>query len=114
MNMQYPILGNLKIIWAPYHIFLNLKRYCIALTKPKRKAIPSLGYTITSWAELFRSKLLKGYYSCLEGLTEHAIPLLGYPKNTLGSITYILTHGRVLCSPMKTNKETNALINYII
>jgi hypothetical protein len=21
MNMQYPILGNLEIVWAPYHIF---------------------------------------------------------------------------------------------
>jgi len=72
-----------------------LKRYCIALTKPTRNAIPSLGYAVTQWAELFWSKLLKGYYSCLEGFTKHAIPFLGYPKNTLGSITYILTHGRV-------------------
>jgi hypothetical protein len=21
MNLQYPILGNLEIVWAPYHIF---------------------------------------------------------------------------------------------
>jgi hypothetical protein len=21
MNVQYPILGNLEIVWAPYHIF---------------------------------------------------------------------------------------------
>jgi hypothetical protein len=47
--MQYPIFGNPKIVWAPCHIFWNLKRYCIPLTKPRRNTIPSLGYNITPW-----------------------------------------------------------------
>ncbi len=111
MNMQYPIMDNLEIIWALYHIFWNLKKHCVTLTKPRRNAIPSLGYTITPWAELFWSKLLEGYYSCPKGLTKHAIPLLGYPRNTLGFITYLLTRGGVLCNLMKTNEETNTLIN---
>jgi hypothetical protein len=38
------------------------------------------------------------------------IPLVGYPKNTLGSITYILKLGGVLHSPTKTYKESNALL----
>jgi hypothetical protein len=82
-----------------------LERYCVALTKLRRNAIPSLGYIVTPWAELFWFKLLKRYCSCPKGLTEHAIPLLGYPKNILGSITYLLTHGEVLCNLMKTNKK---------
>jgi hypothetical protein len=36
MNMQYPILGILEIVWAPYHIFQQLEGYCIALPKPRR------------------------------------------------------------------------------
>jgi len=114
MNVQYTIIGNPKIVWAPYHIFWNLERYCVTLTKPRRNAIPSLGYTIRSWAEFFWSKLLKGYCSCLKRFTKHAIPLLGYPINTSGSITYLLTHGRVLHNPMKTNEETYTLISCIL
>jgi hypothetical protein len=66
----------------------------------------------TWWLRMteFLIVLLEGYCSCLEGLNKHAIPFLGYPKNTLGSITYLLTHGRVLRSPTKINKETNTLI----
>jgi hypothetical protein len=43
MNMQYPILGTLEIVWAPYHIFQQFKRYCIALAKPRRNVTPSFG-----------------------------------------------------------------------
>jgi hypothetical protein len=86
---------------------------CVALTKPKRNLILSLGYTITPWVELFWSKLLEGYYSCTKGFTKHALPLLRYFKNTLGSITYLLTPGRVLCNLIKTNK-TNILISCIL
>jgi hypothetical protein len=39
-----------------------------------------------------------------------AIPLCRYPKNALGSIMYLLTHGGVLCSTTKTSKETNTII----
>jgi hypothetical protein len=94
MNLQYPILGNLEIVWAPYHIFWNLERYHVTLTKPKRNAIPSLGYTITLSVELFWSKLLEGYFLCPKGLIKHAIPFLGYPVNTLGPITFFW-HGGV-------------------
>jgi len=34
----------------------------------------------------------------------------GYPKNTLGSITYILKLGGILHIPTKTYKEYNTLI----
>jgi hypothetical protein len=53
MEMQYPILGNHEIFWAPYHIFLNLERYCVALTKLRKNAILSLGYIITPWQNYF-------------------------------------------------------------
>jgi hypothetical protein len=33
--------------------------------------------------------LLEGYCSCLKLLNTPMIPLIGYLKNTLGSITYI-------------------------
>ncbi len=33
-----------------------------------------------------------------------------YPKNTLGSITYILKLGRVFHSPTKTYKQSNTLL----
>jgi len=44
----------------------------------------------------------KGYCSCLGILNAHAIPLVGYPINLLGSITYLLKLGRVLHSRTKT------------
>jgi hypothetical protein len=43
MNVQYPILGTLEIVWAPYHIFQQFNGHCIALPKPRRNAISSLG-----------------------------------------------------------------------
>jgi len=43
-------------------------------------------------------------------LNEHALPFYRYKKNTLGSIMYLLTCGRVLCSPTKIYKETNTFI----
>ncbi len=89
MNMQYPIMGNLEIIWAPYHILWNLERYCVGLTKPRRNTISLLGYTITPWAKLFWSRLLEGYCSCSKGFIKHAISFLGYPINTFGSITHL-------------------------
>jgi hypothetical protein len=44
---------------------------------------------------------------------EHVIPFLGYPKNTLGSITCLLTRGGVLHSLTKTYKETNTPIRVL-
>jgi len=52
----------------------------------------------TPWAELFWSRLLEGYCSCSKKFNEHAIPLSKYPKNTLGSITYLLKLGKVIHS----------------
>jgi len=67
-----------------------LEGYFIAIPKPKSKAIPCSGYSITPWAKFFWSNLLKGYCKWLGILNAHAIPLVGYPKNPLDSITYIL------------------------
>jgi hypothetical protein len=64
----------------------------------------------TTWAELFWSRLLKGYCSFPKKFNEHAIPLSRYFINTLGSITYLLTSVKVLHSPTKTYKEINTFI----
>jgi hypothetical protein len=84
MNLQYPVVGTFEIVWAPYHIFRQFKGYCIALPKLRRNAIPSSGHT--------------------------TIPLSKYPKNTLGSITYIFAREGVMHSPTKTYKNFNTLI----
>jgi len=82
-----------------------LERYYVALTKPRKNAIPSLGYIVTPWVKLFWSKQYIRVLLMPRKFTKHAIPLLGYAKNTLGFITYILTHGRVLYSPMKQGNQ---------
>jgi hypothetical protein len=43
MNMQYPILSTLEIVWVPYHIVQQFEGYCIALPKPRRNAIFFIG-----------------------------------------------------------------------
>jgi predicted nucleic acid-binding Zn finger protein len=58
--------------------------------------------------------VLKGYCSCSKLFNTHAIPFIGYTKNTLDSITYFWKHGKVLCNPTKTYKETNTLIKYYV
>jgi len=42
-----------------------------------------------------------------------AIPLIGYPINTLSSITYLLKLGGVFHNPTKTNKQSNTLLEVI-
>ncbi len=42
--------------------------------------------------------------------TQFAIPFVGYFKNTLGSITYLLKLGRVFHNPTKTYKQSNTLL----
>jgi len=42
------------------------------------------------------------------------MPLSRYPKNTLGSTTYLLRCEGVLHNPTKTYKETNTLIRVFI
>jgi len=73
--------------------------YCIALPKPTRKPIPSLGYLIIKHHG--STSLLEGYCLCPKLLNAPAVPLAMYPRNTLGSITYHLKLGGVLDSPTK-------------
>jgi hypothetical protein len=84
MNVQYLILGILEIIWAPYHIFQQFEKYSITLKKPRKNAIPSLGYT------------------AIPSLGHTTIPFSRYPKNTLGFTTYFLTREGIMHSSTKT------------
>jgi hypothetical protein len=84
MNVQYLILGIPEIDWPPYHIFQQFEEYSIALKKPRKNAILSLGYT------------------AIPSLGHTAIPISRYPKNTLGSTTYLLTHEKVMHNLIKT------------
>jgi len=61
-----------------------LEKYYVIVTKPKKNVIPSLGYIVTPWTELFWSKLLKRYFSCPEGLTKHAIPPFRVSQKYIG------------------------------
>jgi hypothetical protein len=73
--------------------------YCIVLPKPTRKPIPSLRY---STIKHHGSMLFEGYYSWPKLFNTSTIPFIGYPKNTLGSITYILKLEGVLHSLTRT------------
>jgi hypothetical protein len=58
---------------------------------------------------------LEGDYSCLKLLNTHAIPIEGYLRNTLGSITYLLKLGGVFHNLIRTlnlkpYKKINALL----
>jgi hypothetical protein len=66
--------------------------YCIALPKPPRKPILSLGYSIIKH---HGSTLLKGYCSCSKLHDTLAMPFIIYLKNTMGSITYLFKLGGV-------------------
>jgi hypothetical protein len=76
-----------------------MEGYCIALPKPTRKPIPSLGYFVNKHQGFM---FLEGYCSCPKLLNTPTLPLTWYPRNTLGSITYILKLGGILHSPPKT------------
>jgi len=84
-----------------------VEQYCVALPKPIKKPIPSLKYFIIKHQG---STLFERYYSSLKLFNTPAIPLVRYPTNIVGSITYILKLGRVMHSPTKTYKENNTLI----
>jgi len=56
------------------------------------------------------SMLLEGYCSWPKLFNTLTIPLSGYPKNTLGSITYFFKVGGVFHSPTKTYKQSNTLL----
>jgi hypothetical protein len=74
--------------------------YCIALPKPTRKPIPSLGYSVIKHQGF--TSLLKGYYLCPKLFNTTAIPHTKYLKNTFGSIIYLLKLVRILHNPTKT------------
>jgi hypothetical protein len=73
--------------------------------------MPSLRYFIIKHIGCtYESMLLEGYCSWPKLLNTLTIPLLGYPINTLGSITYFLKLGRIFHSPTKTYKQSNSLL----
>jgi len=87
-----------------------VERYCVALRKPTKKPIPSFKYSIIKHQGF---TLLEGYYSSPKQFNTPAIPLVGYPTNTVGSITYLLKLGKLMHSPTKTYKESNTLITIL-
>jgi hypothetical protein len=108
-----PRFGYPGIVWAPYHIFWNLERYCVVLTKPRRNIIPSLGYIVNTMGWIILVQATKGVLLMPKRIQWTCNTLLRYPRNTLGSTTYILKHGGVLHSPTKTYKETNIFIKIL-
>ncbi len=78
---RYPIntLGSITY-------FLTCGGVLCTLTKPPRKPIPSLGYLVIKH---HGSTLLEGYYSCSKLHNKTTIPFISYPKNIMGSITYL-------------------------
>jgi hypothetical protein len=88
-----------------------MKGYCITTPKPTRKSIPSLGYFIIKHhGYTHGSTLLEGCCSWPNLLNTLIIPFSTYPKNTLGSITYLLKFEGVFHSPTKTYKQSNILL----
>jgi hypothetical protein len=85
-----------------------LEGYCVALPKPTRKLIPSIAYSVIKHKGSM--SLFKGYWSCPKLFNTPTIPLVGYPINTLGSITYLLKLEKVLHNPTKTYKNFNTFI----
>jgi len=80
------------------------------MPKLARKLIPSLGYFIIKHCGCMHGfTLLDGYCSWPKLQNTFTIPFLGYPMNTLGSITYLLKLGGVFHSPTKTYKQSNTL-----
>jgi hypothetical protein len=53
---------------------------------------------------------LEGYYSSPKLLNTSIVPLVGYPRNTLGSTKYLLKFGGALHNTINTHKERNALL----
>jgi len=90
-----------------------MEGYCITLPKLTRKPIPSLWYFVIKH---HGSTLLEGYCSSPKLFNTHGIPLVGYPINTLGSITYFLKLEGVLRSFTKTYKESNTVpyLGYLV
>jgi hypothetical protein len=80
-------------------------------SKPTRKPIPSLRcFIIKHHGCTHGFTLLEGYCSWSKLFNTPTIPLLGYLKNTLGSMTYLLKLGSVFHSLTKTYKQSNTLL----
>jgi hypothetical protein len=82
----------------PFLIFKNAK------FKPWKKAIPSWGYFVNTMGWIILVQVIKGVLFMPKTTTQciHVIPFLGYIKNPLGSITYLLKLRGVLHSHSKT------------
>jgi hypothetical protein len=88
-----------------------LEGYYIITPKLTRKPIASLGYFIIKHHGCMHGcTLLEGYCSWPKLFNKLTIPFLGYPINTLGSITYIMKLGRVFHNLTKTCKQRNTLL----
>jgi len=87
-----------------------LEGYFIALLKLKSKAIPCMGHSINTMGYIILVSTIKGYCVWQGILNAHAIPFVRYPKNPLGSITYLLKLEKVLHNHTKTYKKTNSFI----
>jgi hypothetical protein len=71
-----------------------MEGYCVALPKPTRIPIPSLGYYVIKHQG--SPSFLEKYYSCPKLFNTFVIPLVGYAKNTLGSITYLFETWKII------------------
>jgi len=84
-----------------------MEGYLETIPKPIKKINPSSRYYVIKHHGFM---LLEVYCSCPKLLNTHVIPLVGYFKNTLGSITYLLKLGGVLHNLNKTQKKHNIVI----
>jgi hypothetical protein len=57
---------------------------------------------------------MKGYCLCPKLLNTHAIPLTGYPRNTLSSITYLLKLGEYCIALPKPKRDVIPSMGYTI
>jgi len=85
-------------------------KYCIALLKPTRKLIPSSSDSVIKHQGFM--SLLEGYCSRPKLFNTPTIPHTRYPRNTLGSITYLLKFGRVLHNFSKPIKDALPSLGY--
>jgi hypothetical protein len=82
-----------------------MEGYCVALSKPTRKWIPSLRYYVIKH---HRFILLEGYCSSSKQHNTPTMPLIAYPRNTLGPITWNV-EGYCIALPKPTNKTIPCL-----
>jgi hypothetical protein len=92
-----------------------MEGYCITTPKPTRKSIPSLGYFIIKHHDYTHGfTLLEGCCPWPKLLNTFIIPFSTYPKNTLGSITYLLKHEGVFHNLPKPISKAISCLGYSI